>query len=202
MLSGHFHEGVWTLLLLPSVQNRNYLSFHADCSTSSFVLSGCGSMIHQEWEYWDSYQLFLFSFISYAATHQPLSSLSFSLLKYLFIYLTVSGFCCGTYGLRWVMQDLLLWWAGSGVAASGLSCSMVCRILGFPGGSKSIYLRCGRPGFSPWVGKIPWRRKWQPSPVLLPGKFHGWKSLVGYSSWGCRVGYDWETSLSFLSLSM
>ena len=39
-------------------------------------------------------------------------------------------------------------------------------------------------GFDPWVGKIPWRRKWQPTPVLLPGKFHGRKSLVGYSPWG------------------
>ena len=56
----------------------------------------------------------------------------------------------------------------------------------FPGGSgdKSICLQCGRHGFNPWVGKIPWRSKWQPTPVLLPGKFHGWRSLVGYSPWG------------------
>ena len=40
------------------------------------------------------------------------------------------------------------------------------------------------PGFDPWVGKIPWRRKWQPTPVLLPGKFHGLRSLVDYSPWG------------------
>ena len=39
-------------------------------------------------------------------------------------------------------------------------------------------------GFDPWVGKIPWRRKWQPTPVFLPGKSHGWRSLVGYSPWG------------------
>ena len=129
MLSGHFHEGVWTLLLLPSVQNRNYLSFHADCSTSSFVLSGCGSMIHQEWEYWDSYQLFLFSFISYAATHQPLSSLSFSLLKYLFIYLTVSGFSCGTWDLHCSVWDLSLWCVDSVIAVHGLSCFAACGIL-------------------------------------------------------------------------
>ena len=45
---------------------------------------------------------------------------------------------------------------------------------------------CRRSGFHPWVGKIPWRRKWQPTPVLLPGKSHGWRSLVGYSSWGCK----------------
>ena len=41
-----------------------------------------------------------------------------------------------------------------------------------------------RPEFDPWIGKIPWRRKWQPSPVLLPGKSHGQRSLVGYSPWG------------------
>ena len=39
-------------------------------------------------------------------------------------------------------------------------------------------------GFNPWVGKIPWRRKWQPTPVLLPGEFHGGRSLVGYSPRG------------------
>ena len=33
--------------------------------------------------------------------------------------------------------------------------------------------------------KIPWRRKWQPTPVFLPGKSHGQRSLVGYSPWGC-----------------
>ena len=38
-------------------------------------------------------------------------------------------------------------------------------------------LQCRRPGFHPWVGKIPWRRKWQPTPVLLPRKSHGWRSL-------------------------
>ena len=35
-----------------------------------------------------------------------------------------------------------------------------------------------------WVGRIPWRRKWQPTPVLLPAESHGWRSLVGYSPWG------------------
>ena len=36
----------------------------------------------------------------------------------------------------------------------------------------------------PWVGKIPWRRKWQPTPVFLPGEFHGQRTLAGYSPWG------------------
>ena len=47
------------------------------------------------------------------------------------------------------------------------------------------------------LGKIPWKRKWQPTLVLLPRKLHGWRSLVGYSPWGRRVGHDWVTSLSF-----
>ena len=41
-----------------------------------------------------------------------------------------------------------------------------------------------RPGFSPGVGKIPLRRKWQPTPLFLPGKSHEWRSLAGYSPWG------------------
>ena len=38
--------------------------------------------------------------------------------------------------------------------------------------------------------KIPLSRKWQPTPVFLPGKFHGQRSLASYSQWGRRVGYD------------
>ena len=41
-----------------------------------------------------------------------------------------------------------------------------------------------RHRFNPWVGKIPWSRKWQPTPVFLPRKFHGQRRLVGYNSWG------------------
>ena len=37
-----------------------------------------------------------------------------------------------------------------------------------------------------WVGKTPWSRKWQPTPVFLPGKFHGQRSLAGYSLWDHR----------------
>ena len=40
--------------------------------------------------------------------------------------------------------------------------------------------------FDPWVGKIPWRRKQLPTPIFLPGEFHGEKSLEGYSPWGCK----------------
>ena len=44
-------------------------------------------------------------------------------------------------------------------------------------------LQYRRPGFSPWVGKIPWRRKWLPTPVFLPGKSYRQRSLEGCSPW-------------------
>ena len=48
--------------------------------------------------------------------------------------------------------------------------------------------------FDPWVGKIPWSGKWQAVPVFLPRKFHGQRSLEGYSPWGHkRVGHYWGT---------
>ena len=61
--------------------------------------------------------------------------------------------------------------------------------LGFTGGTSSKEPSCQcrthkRHEFDPWVGKIPWRRAWQPTPVFWPGESHGWKSMVGYSPQG------------------
>ena len=83
-----------------------------------------------------------------------------------------------------------------------LQLSMSLWVLGFPSGSdsKCLCLQCRRPGFDPRVRKIPWRSKWQPTPVLLPGKFHGWRSLVGYSPWGPKES-DMTEQLHFLSRS-
>ena len=70
-----------------------------------------------------------------------------------------------------------------------------------------------KPSFNPWAGEIPWRRKWQPIPVFLPGELHGQRSLVGYSPYhnlwnhklqpqkwksiprSLRVEHDWETNI-------
>jgi len=49
---------------------------------------------------------------------------------------------------------------------------------------KKICLQYRRPRFNPWVRKIPWRREKLPTPVFLPGEFHGQRSLAGYSQWG------------------
>ena len=57
---------------------------------------------------------------------------------------------------------------------------------GFPGGASGKEPACQcrryrRRGFNSWVGNIPWSRKWQPTPVIFPVKFHGQRNLVGYS---------------------
>ena len=44
--------------------------------------------------------------------------------------------------------------------------------------------RCKRHGFDPWIGKISWNRKWQPTPAFFHGKFHIQRSLESYSPWG------------------
>ena len=65
----------------------------------------------------------------------------------------------------------------------------VVRLWGFPGGSSGKESTCPcrrlrRSGFNSWVGKILRRRNWQPTPVFLPGEFHGQRSLVGRLPWG------------------
>ena len=52
---------------------------------------------------------------------------------------------------------------------------------------------CRKHGFNPWTGKILWSRIWQPTPVFLPGEFHGQRSLVSCSPWGCRMGHSLAT---------
>ena len=71
--------------------------------------------------------------------------------------------------------------------------------MGFPGGSevKASTCKVGDPGSISGLGKIAWRRKWQPTPVFLPGESHGRRSLVGYSPWGHK-----ESDMTSLSLSL
>ena len=54
--------------------------------------------------------------------------------------------------------------------------------------------------FNPEVRKIPWRREWQPTPIFLPGEFHGQRSLAGYSPWGYKESDT--TGQRALSLSL
>ena len=84
--------------------------------------------------------------------------------------------------------------AGRGSGSRTGVCSLPCFLFlsGFPGGAsgKEPACQCRRHkglGFDPWVGKIPWRKKWQPTPVFLPGESHGQRSLAGCSPQGCTV---------------
>ena len=62
-----------------------------------------------------------------------------------------------------------------------------------------ICLKCGRPGFNPWVGKIPWSRAWQPTLVFLPGESSWTEEPGGLQSPGSkRVGHDWVTKHKIL----
>ena len=62
---------------------------------------------------------------------------------------------------------------------------------------KESACNAGDPGSIPGSGRFPWRRKWPPTPVFLPGEFHGQRSLVGYSPWGCKES---DTTERFLLL--
>ena len=98
---------------------------------------------------------------SHSATSAVISldhclSMNFLLLKKLYIYI---------YTHTYIYIYRLPWWF------SGKESTCQCR-------------RCRRHGFNPWVRKIPWRRKWQPTPVFLPGKSHGQRNLVVYNPWG------------------
>ena len=83
----------------------------------------------------------------------------------------------------------------------GIQNSQIQRSKGFPGGSDGKESTCnaGDPGLIHGSGRPSQRRKWQPTPVLLPGISHGQRSLEGYSPWGShRVGHDWVTNTLYL----
>ena len=77
--------------------------------------------------------------------------------------------------IRWISQGTVDYWKSEHYQLprwlSGEEPACQCR-------------RCRKWQFNPWVGKIPWRRKWQLTSVFLPGESHGQRSLVGYSPWG------------------
>ena len=80
------------------------------------------------------------------------------------LHLCLSYSCCTAFVLSLVVENLFCWSSG-----------------GFPGGAGG---KERDVGLIPAVGKIPWRRAWQPTPVFLPGESHGQRSLAGYSPWG------------------
>ena len=75
-------------------------------------------------------------------------------------------------------------------------CITILLTMGFPGDTvvKNPPVGAGdgkRTGLVPGLGKFPWSRKWQLTPVFWPGKLHGQGSLGGHSPWSCRVRHNW-----------
>ena len=92
------------------------------------------------------------------------------------------------------------WFPSVSFSSFSPSCPEVCLLLPasllelpwWLGGEETTCFR--RRGVNPWVQNIPWRRKWQPVPVLLPEESHGQRSPLGYSPWGHkRVGHSLTT---------
>ena len=87
----------------------------------------------------------------------------------------------------------------SSVVRGRIPCSHHCSAHSIPGQGNFLYglsrlliskesaCQLRRLWFDPCVGKIPWRRKWQPVPIFLPGKSQEQRNLAGYSYWGCKV---------------
>ena len=92
--------------------------------------------------------------------------------------------CCDSWGCKesdrteWLNLTELNWTPLPG-GASGKEPACQC-------------MRFKRCGFNPWVGKIPWRQAGQPTPVFLPGEFHGQRSLMGQSIASHRVKHEWS----------
>ena len=85
----------------------------------------------------------------------------------------------------------LSWWCHLNISSSTTPffCGLPCWLSG-----NEPAWQCMVHRFNSWVQKIPWKRKWQPTPVFLPGKFYGQRSLVGYSPWGRKItGHDLVT---------
>ena len=98
---------------------------------------------------------------------------------------------------QWILYSSLHWYLWNSILK--ISVFTIVKFIETEGASlcgsvvKNLPANAGRPRFNPWV-RMPWRRKWQPTLVFLPGKSHAQTSLWGYSPWGCRrVGHDLAT---------
>ena len=100
---------------------------------------------------------------------------------------------------RWLERDGL---AGSLLLKRIYSIVLGSGFSGSSGGKESACY-AGHPGLIPGSGRSPWRRKWQPTPVFLPGKSHGQRSLAGYSPWGCKESdtTEWLTHFKHSGIS-
>ena len=69
-------------------------------------------------------------------------------------------------------ECMCVWGGGGGARAHMRTCTLVAQMV--------VCQQCKSPKFNPWIGKISWRRKWQPTTIFLPGKSNGQRNLAGY----------------------
>ena len=115
------------------------------------------------WLFWISSLLNLFSDLGTCQPSGPTGDTYIHTYIHTYIVIIIKGMCVYVYMYIYMCVYIYIW--------------------------SSLVSQCRRRRFDCWVGKIPWRRKWQPTPVSLPGKSHGQGSLVGCSSWG-RIESD------------
>ena len=97
----------------------------------------------------------------------------------------------GTAGLS--QMTVLLWVRCARIPSSKLVLELFeCKESPWQLGFKESAYNAGDSGLIPGSGRSPWRRKWQPTPVFLPGESHGQRSLVGYSLWGRKETHTTE----------
>ena len=102
---------------------------------------------------------------------------------YMYVYTHTSVFL-SVYRYRYIHQDIM-WYTLNLHNVISLCNDILWRPRWHSGKKSACQCRRHRRcKFDPWIGKILQSRKWQPTPVFLPGKLHGWRSLAGYSSWG------------------
>ena len=122
------------------------------------------------------------TFVTTSFLYGPVMFHCITMTIHLLIHPLMGIWIISTFWLLWI---ILLW-----TFSYKVLCGHVFS-LGFPGSASGKEAacqcsKCKRCRFNPLIGKIPWRKAWQPTPVFLPGESHGRRSLVGSSPWSCK----------------
>ena len=103
--------------------------------------------------------------------------------------------------ILWILNQIM--WSEKWLLYGTMESCILSKGLPWWVSGKESAFQCRRHEFDPWFTKVPWRRKWQTTPVFLPGKSHGHRSLVGYSPWDHKSQTwlsDWALDLFLVEM--